>query len=252
MPGQSRAALIAGQDIIPAPPSVIEDHPGAVNTHQQAFNERLGVRLLEPLAVDGGIIPAGTVVDSHMIFLNTEGPTEVIDWGVVWTFDGPVIGVMSDAEGTLEAASSAILGAPGTTYPEAFHHRGLEPGDSYTVIGTEITVNMRVTEPGDWIRVVTLSPLVGGIAEPPPLAGSAEQSGAPGEGSGWSGRNYGAPAAGLAVALLALTAGAWYARRRWGRQGFPYAARCQAGTTPSMTRKLFFLFSQERLQRKVR
>jgi hypothetical protein len=36
--------------------------------------------------------------------------------------------------------------------------------------------------------------------------------------SGLSGRNYTALAGGLAaLALLALLAGAWYARRRWGR-----------------------------------
>ena len=62
------------------------------------------------------------------------------------------------------------------------------------------------------------SPPVGGIAELPDFAGmSAEEGGAPTEGSGWSAGSYAALAGGLAAAVLALTAGAWYARRRWLR-----------------------------------
>jgi len=59
---------------------------------------------------------------------------------------------------------------------------------------------------------------VGGIAEFPPLAGtSPEAAGAPAEGSGWSAGNYAALAGGLAAGVMAITVGAWYARRRWVR-----------------------------------
>jgi hypothetical protein len=59
---------------------------------------------------------------------------------------------------------------------------------------------------------------VGGIAELPGLAGtSAEQAAAPTEGSGWSSASYAALAGGLAAVLVVLSAGAWYARRRWLR-----------------------------------
>ena len=50
----------------------------------------------------------------------------------------------------------------------------------------------------------TLSPAVGGLAELPDMAG----------GSGSSTGTYAALAGGLAAAVLALTAAAWYARRR--------------------------------------
>ena len=114
--------------------------------------------LAAPLQVDSGAVPAGLKVDSHMIFLNTVGNVQAIDPGVVWEFDGPVVGVMSDNNGNLEAASSGLLGATGTAYPLAgFNNRGLENNDGYVVAGNTITVNMRVTEPGDWIRVVTAS-----------------------------------------------------------------------------------------------
>ncbi len=168
--GQAKAQLIAGQDIIAAPASIIDDPPGATNDHQQAFDERQCVKLTAPLDVDGGSIAAGTLVDSHMIFLNTEGTTNVSDQNVAWTFDGAVLGVMSDVGGTLEAASSALLGAVGTTYPAAFPARGLEsdPLDNYTVAANAITVGMHVTEPGDWIRVVTASNCAP-CGEDPPL-----------------------------------------------------------------------------------
>jgi hypothetical protein len=149
------ASVVGGPDIIAAPASIIDDPPGATNDHQQAFDEAQGVLLAANLTVDGGIIPAGTVVDSHMIFLNTDGNTFATD-NQTWTFDGFILGVMSDQSGTLEVASSALLGAPGTVYPAApFNARGMESNDSYLVAGNQITVVMSVTEPGDWIRVVT-------------------------------------------------------------------------------------------------
>lgn len=155
--GPSSALLISGQDIIAAPAFAIDDAPGATNFHQQAFNEAQNVLLTADLDVDGlADIAAGTVVDSHMIFLNTPvGAGGATDFGVTWVFDGEILGVMSDSSGTLEAASSALLGAAGTIYPSSFTARGMEGADGYTVSGNTIVVNMAVSEPGDWIRVVT-------------------------------------------------------------------------------------------------
>jgi hypothetical protein len=59
---------------------------------------------------------------------------------------------------------------------------------------------------------------VGGIAEGPGLTGtSAGELGASDGGSGWSAGAYAALAAGLAAVVVALSAGAWYARRRFSR-----------------------------------
>jgi V8-like Glu-specific endopeptidase len=58
---------------------------------------------------------------------------------------------------------------------------------------------------------------VGGVAELPSLAGTWASEAAPAGSSGWSGGAYAALAGGLAAAVLTLTAGAWYARRRWLR-----------------------------------
>ena len=130
----------------------------------QGFNERQGVYLASDLAIDGGTIAAGTLVNSHMIYLDQGEdmvPHSDEHLNVTWTFDGIVLGVMSDWPGVLEAASSSFLGAAGTIYPAAFNGRGLETTayhpqpDGYVINGNELTVSMWVIEPGDWLRVVT-------------------------------------------------------------------------------------------------
>lgn len=114
------------------------------------------------IAVAGGSIAAGQVVDSHMIFLNS-GPgnssTRITHNEVDWTFSGAILGVMVNTSGSQEAATSSLLGAAGTSYPGAFPNRGLEGGDGYSIAGNVLTLSMVVTEPGDWIRVVTASPV---------------------------------------------------------------------------------------------
>lgn len=132
----------------------------------QGFNEAQGVLTTVAHGIDGpGSIPAGTRVDSHMIFLNSAGFTALSHLRVDWVFDGPILGVMSDIGGTREAASTFELGNPATNYtlvfagsgPAApFLARGMEFADSYTILNPyTLRVSMRVTEPGDWIRVVT-------------------------------------------------------------------------------------------------
>lgn len=144
---------------------------------QVGFDENQGVTLAGALSVDSGSIAAGTVVNSHMIYLErlrgSTLPNSVTHTDVVWTFDGMVLGVMSSTDGSLEGASESILGLGTTTYDQ-YSNRGMENNDSYSILGNTLTVNMRVSEPGDWIRVVTLAPkkdvpetggwLLGGLA----------------------------------------------------------------------------------------
>lgn len=162
----SHAGIIgAPGGFIIAPPPSVDDQPaiggcaaGWNGPLMFGFNERQGVVLAAPVEVDpGGVfIPAGTRVDSHLIFLN---PTNGIATNATarWCFDGQIIGVISDENGLLEAASNAQLGRPGTCYPGAFASRGMERtlGDDYTIRGNTISVTMDVTVPGDWIRVIT-------------------------------------------------------------------------------------------------
>lgn len=152
--------------IIAAPTDVLDDV--TTNLGQEGFDEAQDIVTSVMHGIDGGgFIPTGTLVDSHMIFLNSPGTGALTHGGVIWEFAGRILGIMSDTGGTLEAASSFELGAPGTNYtttfpgsgPAApFAARGLEAGgfDGYTILGpTRLLVAMRVTEPGDWIRVVT-------------------------------------------------------------------------------------------------
>lgn len=154
--------------IIGAPTDALDDL--VTNTGMQGFDEAQGVVTSVAHSIDGGgSIAAGTVVNSHMIFLNSEGSSALSHFGVEWTFDGLILGIMSDSGGILEAASTFELGNAATNYtvgPGAapFPARGLEnnngglgpfPNDGYTINGNILTVGMSVTEPGDWIRVVT-------------------------------------------------------------------------------------------------
>ena len=151
-PPSSRGEAAA---IIAAPASVYDDAFFA--DAMRGFDERQGVVLRKRLLVDGGAIPAGTAVDSHLIFLSPypDHPTRHV--AVTWRFSGPVLGVMSDTHCELQMQSDALLGSPGTRYPGRSAFRGMERrlGDHYQFAGETITVTMTVPQLGDWIRVIT-------------------------------------------------------------------------------------------------
>lgn len=147
--------------IIAAPPSALD--ASVTNTGMQGFNEKQGILTSAVYSIDGGSIPIRTLVDSHMIFLNA--PTKVpslTHTGVDWTFSRPIIGVMSNYNGSYEVASTPQLGAAGTAYPGTYSARGMEGGDWYSFAAGSnmLRVNMYVSQPGDWIRVVTSGPVV--------------------------------------------------------------------------------------------
>ncbi|MBK7929710.1 MAG: hypothetical protein IPJ98_20185 [Bryobacterales bacterium] len=73
-PGQGVTACgPTAASIIAAPASVVDDAPGATNCAQQGFDEQQGLLLAANLDTDAWHKQhlAGTVVNSHMIFLNT-------------------------------------------------------------------------------------------------------------------------------------------------------------------------------------
>jgi hypothetical protein len=158
---------VSGSGITIAPPALIGNADSTNNSFQQGFNERQGVFLIGPLAVDGGSIGGGVAVDSHMIFFNRSGSGE-LSTTATWTFSGTILGVMSDINGTLEAASTSFLGSPttgGYPAPGGFTSRGMEPSspDGYSGVGTSsLMVTMTINQPGDWIRVITRATPDGG------------------------------------------------------------------------------------------
>ena len=173
-PANADLVSTVGGSIILPPSDALDDI--ATNTGMEAFNEAQNIFTSVAHSIDGGgTIAAGTAVSSHMIFLNSAGTAALSDLAT-FTFDGVILGVMSDTGGFFEAASTFELGAAATNYtvtgpgtgPAApFPARGLESptiggtqvlgSDGYTVSGSSITVSMFVTEPGDWIRVITAS-----------------------------------------------------------------------------------------------
>ncbi|MGK7925351.1 MAG: PEP-CTERM sorting domain-containing protein [Spirulina sp.] len=180
----AEAAILSvgsGGQKINAPYSVWDDDPGEEHPSLMlGFDEKQDVLLTRDIQIDNigenVWIPKGTRVDSHMIFLNTptsqKGRFELSD--IRWEFDANIIGVMSDPWGKLEGASTDLLGHPNTIYPDTdalgriFQWRGMEDtNDFYNVVGTnKLEVSMSVTEPGDWIRVVTYS-----VPEPTSILG---------------------------------------------------------------------------------
>jgi hypothetical protein len=167
MSAQSQAALVSvsgGGGSIIAGVSIQEDAP-TTNDYQQGFNEKQGVTLASDIGVDAGVITAGTKVDSHIIFLNSDGVIEKDDTNT-WEFSGNILGVQSKRNGNDFFSSNALFAefsdyfTIGTTSP--FKNVGLESndiatGDGYTVAGSMLDLRMFVREPGDWIRVFTAS-----------------------------------------------------------------------------------------------
>lgn len=161
------SSLGASPAIIAPPANVLSLN--ALNFGQQGFNEAQSVVTSTGYLTDQGVLPAGSLVDSHMIFFNAPGPGFAYHYGVLWTFDNPIVGVMSGILGGMEALSTPELGAPGTNYtvpflgsglPAPYLGRGLEPdfGDSYVILGNSLLLNSAVTDPGDWVRVITAVP----------------------------------------------------------------------------------------------
>ncbi len=153
----ARASILLGPDKIPPPLSIDRDppvscaSPGPTNSGQQGFDETQGV--VTTVSLDhNATIPSGSPLDSHMIFLQVPGGAST---NAIWCFDGLILGLMSDEGGLLEQASNAALGDASVCYPSPFSNRGLEPLDSYRYHGSTLELNMSVTTPGDWVRVVT-------------------------------------------------------------------------------------------------
>ncbi len=165
---QSQAVLISGTSIIAAPASVGDTR----NSAPQGFDEIVGFSLLGDLAIDGGFIAAGTLVDSQMIFLNPS-PGNTINYnGASFLFDGNILGVMSDIA---LVNSSSFLGNPGTSYAGA--NSGMELGTPLFPFGTEgysisgSTLRLSLTG-NDFIRVITASNSVSPPPVPVPEPGS--------------------------------------------------------------------------------
>jgi len=160
--------------IIDPPTSVVNYYPD-IET-MLGFNEKQNVNLLTPLKVDGNtLIDSGTVVSSHIIFLTIakEKGSYLYHPDVQWEFDNTILGVMSDAYGSLIFQSNPILGAEGTEYYGSdllTSTYGLERTDLYSIDDNILSTSLVTVRSGlgDWMRVITLGD-INAIPEPTTL-----------------------------------------------------------------------------------
>lgn len=163
--GAANAATITANnltsEVIPAPGAINDDSPGN-NTTVKAFEEAVGIILADDLANTLPTIDAGTAVDSHMLFLNrVDTDTTRARVNYSFTFSeaivGLIIGTTNINNTSFGTNGFPLLGAPGTTYSNLNGFEGR--GDTWTITGgNTISGRMTVTQPGDWIRVITESP----------------------------------------------------------------------------------------------
>lgn len=161
---QAAVVGVSGQVIqIAAPANVTNASPGS-NTALMLFDEVQNFVLGAALTTSTGVIAAGTRISSHMLFLNRADEKKRISLALsgAMTFDGAVLGLITTTAGL--AATDAILGAMGTTYA-SFNNRGLEASDITTIAGNTLTASLSASQPGDWVRVITVA------AVPVPAAG---------------------------------------------------------------------------------
>jgi uncharacterized repeat protein (TIGR01451 family) len=138
-------------------------------TSAVAFDERQGTTLAAPLKVDylnpGTVstftsgntqIPAGTVVDSHLIHSDPPSRNYTARRKGSVTFSDEILGVIATTSRL--AGSDAVVGAPGTLYSGSLLLRGLESiEDKFTISADRRTVSFDVTTTivMDEIRVLT-------------------------------------------------------------------------------------------------
>ena len=114
-----------------------------------AFDEGV-FNVVADLALDFGGLSAGQKIESHFVFFDPKGGTDME--GYV-DFDSDIIGV---AALTALVNATDIYGNPAITYLTP-GLRGLENNDIFGVNGNRLTIDWRASTPGDFIRVFTVS-----------------------------------------------------------------------------------------------
>lgn len=162
------------------PPSNLYHNQWESDTQIQVFDEVQGLVLPSDLTVDlvspagasiqsmsdvpthGTVLPAGTVVNSHLLHFDTVGSHSVTLSGGSVTFGTPIQALL--LRGTRISATDGSLGLPGTTYSTGLTQRDFEfndPEDWLTVSadGRTLTVSSLVMNWLDELRVLTEAPI---------------------------------------------------------------------------------------------
>ena len=153
----ARAGIISGPRMIDPPAVLGRDPIGSDSLY--AFYEQQDYVLAQALRVNGGWIEDGTLISSQYLLYD---PTKRTRRSITATFDAPILGIMSTKK---RLRRSDFLGAEGVDY-RRFRHRWFEWRDSYRISddGYSVTLRLRASTPGDYLRVVT----AGQTLTPPP------------------------------------------------------------------------------------
>lgn len=137
-------------------PTLVNNAAPNSNANMLMFNEVQNAVLHTAVTTSNGIIAAGTRVSSYMVLLNHVKASDrtVLNLSGTATFDSAILGLITTVADL--NASDAILGAVGTTYA-TFNMRGLEDLEAVSYLGDTATLTLNVTQPGDWMRIVTIS-----------------------------------------------------------------------------------------------
>lgn len=145
------------------PPSDVTLGALESNTEIQVFDEVQGLTLAADLAVNfggvGGVISAGTMINSHFVHKDSIDSNDVTLGGTA-TFDEIILGIIA-SPGNLNA-SDPILGLAGTNYPTGLNMRGTlfnEIGDSIAFADNILTITLRSASRPDQLRVITPAPV---------------------------------------------------------------------------------------------
>lgn len=150
-PSPAAAITIDGARMVNAPARLVNgtfDDPDVL-----VFAEASGFTLLDPLKLNGSVIPAGTVVDVYYVIYDPPERTWLT--GTV-TFDVDILGI---AYTTKKLRKTDFLGKPGTEYTR-FSHRGFEAvagtsrRDKISYSQGQIDFRVRAADPGDAVRVI--------------------------------------------------------------------------------------------------
>lgn len=157
------------------PPTSVKLNALENATNAVTFDERQNVTLASAVAVDGinpgnystfpsgsATVPAGTVVDSHLIHSDIPSRNYTARRQGSVTFAANIVGVIASTNRLSQ--SDTALGAPGTLYAGTQQWRGLESsengwtflGDKYTISADRRTLTFDInTYVMDEIRVLT-------------------------------------------------------------------------------------------------
>ncbi len=126
------------------------DQDGVVYT----LEESQGVTVPVTLTTAGGTVPAGTMVDSSLIWVD---PATYMNTQATIDFSSDIVGIIIGSVGLF--LSDGLFGSDVVSYfYGAF--TGLEGIDSLTIVDADtITISFWTNNPGDYIRVLTATPI---------------------------------------------------------------------------------------------